>query len=234
MENASRALIMAASVLIGIIIISAFVLMMSNLTGYQTSSYTSTSSSQIAEFNNQYTTYLRSGLRGSDIVSLINKVVDYNTRKTEEGYEKLELTLTIGSSTMTQLSYDGTNRLVLNTTYTSDTISNLVTEPKEIENTYQEKYAKQLASNISNIKDVIDNYTSTSARNTAFDELGLLPNNASTYEGGVTQIYQDALVYYEYVQFKRTTWDCAEAETQFDANTGRILTMEFGCTGIGV
>ena len=35
MENASRALIMAASVLIAIVIISAFILMMSNLTSYQ-------------------------------------------------------------------------------------------------------------------------------------------------------------------------------------------------------
>ena len=39
MENASKALIMAASVLIALVIIGAFMLMMSNLTDYQDQSY---------------------------------------------------------------------------------------------------------------------------------------------------------------------------------------------------
>ena len=80
MENASKALIMAASVLIAIVIISAFLLMMSNLTSYQESSYQSNLSAQIAEFNNQYTTYDRSNIRGSDMISLMNRIVDYNKR----------------------------------------------------------------------------------------------------------------------------------------------------------
>ena len=94
MENASKALIMAASVLIAIVIISAFVLMMSNLTSYQESSYQSNLSAQIAEFNNQYTTYERTDIRGSDMISLMNKVLDYNTRYTgEENFTKMKITV---------------------------------------------------------------------------------------------------------------------------------------------
>ena len=112
MENASRALIMAASVLIGIVIISAFILMMSNLTSYQESSYSSTLSSQIAEFNNQFTTYARDNIRGSDMISLMNKVVDYNTRYTgTEGYTAMGITINMKGHNE-KLAFDHTNRLV--------------------------------------------------------------------------------------------------------------------------
>ena len=46
------------------------------------------------------------------------------------------------------------------------------------------------------------------------------------------QLFEDAVTYYEYIQFKRTTFDCTG--TEYDENTGRIIKMEFECTGIGV
>ena len=94
MENAAKALIMAASVLIAIVIISAFILMMSNLTSYQESSYQSNLSAQIAEFNNQFVTYDRSDIRGSDMISLMNRVSDYNARYADsEGFTEMQITI---------------------------------------------------------------------------------------------------------------------------------------------
>lgn len=43
---------------------------------------------------------------------------------------------------------------------------------------------------------------------------------------------EDAKLYYEYVQFKRTYFNCTG--TEYDDNTGRLINMEFVCTGIGV
>ena len=247
MENASKALIMAASVLIAIVIISAFILMMSNLTSYQESSYQSNLSAQIAEFNNQYTTYDRDNIRGSDMISLMNKVVDYNTRHTgEEGFAKMEVTLTIPSDIRQDLTYDGTNRLIMKDTYTEDTIDEIVGQPssvtgditdgeiRRIEKKYEQKYCNQLASEISNIQTILENrnYDTTTKKNDAFDEEGWLPKAATTY-GGISVIYEDALKYYEYVQFKRTYFNCIE-EPEYDRNTGRILKMEFKCDRIGV
>ena len=60
----------------------------------------------------------------------------------------------------------------------------------------------------------------------------MLPYPAERY-GGVQTIYQDALKYYEYIQFKRAYFDCIE-EPEYDENTGRILKLEFKCTGVGV
>ena len=97
MENASKALIIAASVLISIVIISAFILMMSNLTDYQMKSNKEAADQQTIEFNNQYDTYNRKDIRGSDMISLMSRVVDYNTRKTAEGYTEMGIEVTIDS-----------------------------------------------------------------------------------------------------------------------------------------
>lgn len=245
MENASRALIMAASVLIAIVIVSAFILMMSGLTDYQEKSYQSDLSAQITEFNNQYSTYDKKDVRGSDMISLMNRVVDYNYRSAdEEGYTEMEIKITISNSIRNNLSYDKTNRLILKNTYTQDDIDDIVGMPtsinnnistgtiRNIENKYEQKYANQLASEISNIESIAENSSlNTTGQNKDFDNLQILPKSASSY-GGVSQIYKDALIYYEYVQFKRTYFDCKN--TEYDTNTGRIVKMEFECTGIGV
>lgn len=85
MENASKALIMAASVLISLVIIGALVLMFNNLTTYQKTETEDARDAQVVEFNNQYETYNRKNVRGSDLYSLLNKVVDYNRRKSTSG-----------------------------------------------------------------------------------------------------------------------------------------------------
>ena len=83
MENASKALLMAAGVLIALIIIGALLLMFNNLSNYQETNTQNTRESQIVEFNKQFETYNRKDVRGSDLYSLLNKVVDYNRRKSD-------------------------------------------------------------------------------------------------------------------------------------------------------
>ena len=194
MENASKALIMAASVLIAIVIIGAFMLMMSNLTDYQEKSYQSTADAQTTEFNNQYVTYVRDDVRGSDMISLMNKVVDYNSRKTVEGYTEMQVTITISSDIRKNLTYDGTNRLVTSNTYTEDTIDKIVGQPtsvtnsisggkiRDIEDKYQQKYANQLSSEIANIETILKDKTlnTTKKQNEAFDEEQWFPKTAES------------------------------------------------------
>ena len=81
MENATKALIMAGSVLIALMIIGALILMFNSLTSYQKVGESNTKEAQIVEFNNQYETFNRKNVRGSDLYSLLNRGVDYNRRK---------------------------------------------------------------------------------------------------------------------------------------------------------
>ena len=65
MENASKALLMAAGVLIALIIIGALLLMFNNLSNYQETNTQNTRESQIVEFNKQFETCNRKDVRGS-------------------------------------------------------------------------------------------------------------------------------------------------------------------------
>ena len=242
MENASKALIMAAGVLISLVIIGAFMLMMSSLTDYQDKSYQSTADAQTTEFNNQYIGYIRDNIRGSDIVSLMYKIIDYNSRKTEQGYTEMRTEITIPDNIREKLAYDGENKLVMHSTYRQDEIHEIFDSSKygksirDIEDDYQQKYANQLAEEISTIEQLKDNKGFTNDGEQEFIDSQILPVKTKTElnskYGGLTDIYQDALVYYEYIQFKRAVFKCTDS--QYDANTGRIISMDFECTGIGV
>lgn len=254
MENASKALIMAASVLIAIVIISAFVLMMSNLTSYQQKNYDTELTAQVADFNNQFVTYARNGIRGSDMISLMNRIVDYNERYADtDGYTKMHVTIDMnGINEKLLFDEDEGNQLITDSTYDEETIVRIVGQPnlttvngsndltqisnnskiRKLEATYEQKYCNQLAAEIANIKSIVKGSGSSTDKVEEFDKERILPKSANEYTGGLNQIYEDALVYYEYVQFKRTYFDCI-GEPQYDANTGRVVNMEFKCIRVG-
>ena len=72
MENASKALLMAASVLIGIILISLMVIMFMN-SGNVSSSYDKTiSQEEISVFNSNFTKYSNKSLTIHEVKSIIN------------------------------------------------------------------------------------------------------------------------------------------------------------------
>ena len=135
MENASKALIMAGALLISLVIISALILMFSNLSSYQETSTQGERSAQVVEFNNRFETYNRTDVRGSDLYSLLNSAINYNRTQSTAGirdssnttwadegqdlaYQPIEIKFTID---ITQLTADSRNRLFSgsgNTTYT--------------------------------------------------------------------------------------------------------------------
>ncbi len=119
MENASKALIMAGGMLIALMIIGALILMFSNLSNYQQTRVEGEVDRQVVEFNNQYSTYNRPDVRGSELYSLLNRAINYNRTQSTAGtgwadqgqnllYEPVIIYFTMDIS---DLSGDGTNRL---------------------------------------------------------------------------------------------------------------------------
>lgn len=85
MENASKALLMAAEVLISVVIVSSLLLLFNNLNSYQATERENESEAEVRQFNAIYESYNRNDVRGNDLYSLLNRVVDYNKRKSKEG-----------------------------------------------------------------------------------------------------------------------------------------------------
>ncbi len=254
MENASKALIMAASVLIALMIIGALILMFNGLSSYQEVGQQNTREDQVIAFNSQFETYNRKNVRGSDLYSLINRVVDYNRRKSTEGkgtndegqylaYEPMTIKFTISS--LEGLTADNkTNQLITQKSYTiSSTTNDFKKVYNSIEKLEKDYGGKQTMQNLCTaINKIFITSTDTKDRvqaiinfNSAYGSIEYsidsLENNyiKDQYQKMEAKYKGPVYQYYEYVQFKRARFDCKN--TDYNDKTGRIKLMEFEFTG---
>ena len=97
MENASKALIIAGSVLLSVLIISALVLMFNRIGDFKRAEATTEDIQKINEYTKQIETFEKSGLYGSEILSLVNLIEDYNKRQADlKGYKAIDATIEFG------------------------------------------------------------------------------------------------------------------------------------------
>ena len=91
MENLSRAITIAAGILIAMLIVSLIVFGFSRLTKYQNREAAEKNAEQINEFNNQFYAYDQKVVTGYKMVSLAHLAIDVNKRKNrnEEGYKDI-------------------------------------------------------------------------------------------------------------------------------------------------
>lgn len=80
MENASKALLMAGGILIAVLIIGLLVYMFNSSSQLFKTSEDIEQLEQIVAFNKEYEAYNRKLMRGTDIVSIINKANSNNTK----------------------------------------------------------------------------------------------------------------------------------------------------------
>ena len=86
MENASKALTMAGGILIALLIIGALILMVNQIGDYEKGQNNNDKNSELASFNKTFEKYADDkGIKGVDIVSLINKILDYNQIEKDGG-----------------------------------------------------------------------------------------------------------------------------------------------------
>lgn len=221
MENASKALILAGGVLISLLILGALLLMFNNLTTYQASKSQSVAEADVSRFNNQFETYNRNGIRGSDMVSLVNRVISYNIENEQDGYEKMQISIKIANNRneiKEKFSYDTTSDFpkLIRTSYNQDNIASTLTNVvTQLENKYNVGTVNYISNLTSNISKVMDSSEETQK---------ILPNDLSNY-GGYNSIKEDIVTYYEYVQLKRAYFNCTNAE--YNQETGRMVKMEF-------
>ena len=88
MENASKALIMAGGILIAVLLIGVLMYSFSTTNEFYSTEQQTEEAQQLAAFNNQFEAYNRKLLRGTDVVSVINKAIDNNTKYGVYGYNE--------------------------------------------------------------------------------------------------------------------------------------------------
>ena len=228
MENASKALLIAAGVLVGVILITMIMYGYDQIAGYYRAKEEQQQIEQLAEFNNQYLVYYKDNVRGSDLVSLVNKIMDFNALNNEQEEIQISIKLSENSSDkekakMFYYKYDENQdvKLVkLTEVYTQNNINTILNKAYEIDGEYMQPIATKLSSNMSTLM----GENSRKTPEELFAELKIVPENY----GGVDKIRKDILQYYQYLQFKRAHFDCTDLKY---TSYGRVKSFTFKFNG---
>lgn len=109
MENASKAIIIAGSVLTGIIVLSLLVAFFNNVRNLQQTKAETESIAKDAEFNKKFDAYNRD-VYGSELLSIAKFIEDYNEREggDNKAYQKIELEVKVNEDLDANLLKKGT------------------------------------------------------------------------------------------------------------------------------
>ena len=174
MENASKALIMAGSILMAILVIGLLVFGYQQLSSLQQTETDAEDNDKLARYMNQFEQFGRT-LYGSELLSLANLQEDYNTSdaRINTGYDKVEITVTITNEIDAQISdkvYFQPN------TYD---LSEIVEDAKKLEEERAKYEEPKRAYNNKSVK----YYAGKSNREIAIDLLGIEPpSNYTNYQ----------------------------------------------------
>ena len=204
MENAAKALQIAAGVLISLLVISALVYGYTQLSNLKQMEEDNEGIQKATEFNLSYEVYNRSGVYGSELLSLANKIEDYNIKQAQEqGYQVVTLSVTltphINAQVYTSTTYDA-NTL----TQCYDELSSKIRTANE---TVKGKSISYWAGSSSELRRTFNATTSP------------------TLEQMTEKIRKYNALVSERDDISRLTFKCTNV--QYDDNNGRILSMRF-------
>ena len=203
MENASKALIMAGGVLISLMVIGLLVLFYNNLSGMQK-----------IKFNKQYDVYARD-VYGSEILSIANKIADYNKREADnKGYTPIDLEVTFTKGLSERY-------FVENKVYSAKDLYDITANKSAKNPICLEEYVKQLGN-----KTVYSRINSSISRQ--IKKIATMRTNDLQALGIEEADYKDNLA--EYNQYKNLLTQMKETvfkyvKFDYDENNGRIKKM---------
>ena len=214
MENASKALLMAAGVFLVMLILALVIFAWGKFSDYQNAKDSLVDIEDTAKFNEQFTHYDRDDVQGYEILSLANQVIDYNRRRADVGqnnekYNPIKLVVTLNNDNK-KFSYDENNLLINSNEYTIsstvNTFDEIIAEGARIERTY--------GSNVSQISKLISLLFSDEVKNdenkkaNAVKKFNSLSKTKVTNYNELLGYKNDIYKYYEYMQFKKGVFNC--------------------------
>lgn len=226
MENASKALIMAGGILIALLVIGALVLMFNQLSYYQRTETDSEKTQQLAYFNKEYLKYTYDDIKGYELISLVNKVIDYNikeevgnsvdyTKKITVVINMKEFKSKYGVKNITSLFTKDTYTINNSNTIFSADLNNF----RSMENTYTLSAMNKLSANYDTLKQAkAENQNSYETK--IKEIVGKVVKNNSGNTISLTEIEQ----YREYSEFKSSTFKPGNVEYH---NNGQVKQLSF-------
>lgn len=221
MENASKALIMAGSVLMSVMIIGIVVLMFNKLSGVEQTKVNAEESSKLNEYSKNFEQYNRT-IYGSELLSLANLQEDYNTTQTgEKGYEAVNITVKITNQIYgTNFFKTGTWDISYITSHKNTIEAAIATYEEKAK--YKNKTVKYYAQ-ISN-REIAEIYNINYSSWESDYDIGERLKNESKTKSLMTDIENYKNYKSIYTEFKNKRFKCNKTEY---GQTGRITSMVF-------
>ncbi len=209
MENVTKALSLAASVLIGVILLGMLVFGYSQISEGKQLEQRAEREKQLSKLNINFESYAKDTVYGSEILSLANEVINYNKRKAVDGYQTIELEVKISTGILNG-EYFKAGR------YTADDLDHqykaLVTQIKKADITVFGK-------SISYWSKLSDKETEKTVK-----------ARSDFSESEYTKLKNNRIIYKKYVEeqtdFARKTFKYEDV-TEYDSGNGRIIKIMF-------
>lgn len=209
MENMTKALEIAASVLIGVLILSLLLFGYNQIREQKNIEQKNEKASQLSKFNINFESYAKDTVYGSEILSLANEVINYNERKAVDGYQEIELEVKISTGVLNgQYLVAGT----YSATSLDQQYKKLVKKIKEADITV---FGKSI-SYWSKLSDKETEKTVKARSDFSESEYTKLKTNRTTYKKYVE----------EQTDFARKTFKYDDV-TEYDSGNGRIIKIMF-------
>lgn len=210
MENASKALIIAGGILIGLITISVLFFMFNRISELAGITSENTQQEELLAFNKGFEAYNKKLMYGVDVITVINKAIDNNKRYGIENDSQdeyyVDIALVLKNDLQTIVEYYAIN---------DDKIKSESLSAKSLkkDTTYK------LSHNNSKIIDVIINANSgKDDDDLSYDNAKKASNKIKLSEGGYK------IIYYPAAEFKRRTFNCTSVKYN---KYGRVCLMTF-------
>lgn len=240
MENAAKALMIAASVIVAIMLLSLAIVYWDNMSGYYSEQHDAKTLKQLVEFNNKFANYENKTIRGNELVSIMNRIIDYNNLQADfEGYDRIEIQINL-LNLEDQLqdesaNWRGASSLRVNSNgyitnknddadikAISELSADLLTQAKIELPWITETRLQKLSANISWI--AYDDFSSVPSNqrsevrkdyeaNRILKLMEILPGiyeNEDEINDDIEAIKRATCLYNEFTQFKRATFKCKE------------------------
>lgn len=108
MENISKALLIAAGILFSVMLLSMLMITYNQISAHYQQEHELAAMEQLEKFNREFENYNRDNIRGNDLISLMNKIIDYNASQSyneDIGQKRILVNITIGSSNIGKFKF---------------------------------------------------------------------------------------------------------------------------------
>lgn len=240
MENITKALLIAGGVLLAIMVLSLIVILWNQMSGYFAEEHSAKMVEQTVEFNNKFENYNGQTIRGNELISIMNRIIDYNNLYTGNmgQYDRIIIYVDLKGDA-NEFAYDGNADLFPNDPIEnksndteirriSELSVNLTSSASSIPGITDTKL-QRLAAEIHNIVDE-DLFTGNDKdayikkRNQKLKSiLGYTVESTNTTL--INKIIDATKQYYQLTQFKRAMFECTGVT--YNETNGRVNGMTF-------